>query len=168
MNHKEKKRLMKLRKKLKKNSPKFRRVESWRHKKVKDSWRKPRGLDNKSRQHKKSGIKSPNIGYRSPKKVRGLHPSGLKDILVMHKSDLENLNPNVHGVRVSSKLGGRKKINLIEYAIDEGFRVFNLGLEMQTGFEEEFADLDEEGEYLDEEFEDIDEIEDLEDEDEEI
>ncbi len=160
MNYNEKERLLKIRKKSKKHNPSFRRVESWRKVKVKDSWRKPRGIDNKSRRHKKSGIKSPNPGYRSPKDVRGTHPSGLEDVLIMHKNDLVSLKPTKHGVRISTKLGGRKKIELIEHALDLGFKVFNLGITMQEDLldTEDIVD-DEELEEL-EDYEEIDEDED--------
>ena len=47
------KRLMELRKKMNKTRPSFRRVESWRYKRVKDPWRKARGIDSKTRKKKK-------------------------------------------------------------------------------------------------------------------
>ena len=56
------KRLMELRKRMNKKRPSFRRVESWRYKRVKDSWRKARGIDSKTRKKKKSGVKSPTVG----------------------------------------------------------------------------------------------------------
>ena len=71
---KQDKRLMELRKEINKKRPSFRRVESWRYKRVKDSWRKARGIDSKTRKKKKLGVKSPTMGYRGPKKVRGIHP----------------------------------------------------------------------------------------------
>ena len=46
------KRLMELRKNMNKKRPSFRRVESWRYKRVKDSWRKARGIDSKTRKKK--------------------------------------------------------------------------------------------------------------------
>jgi len=45
----EKQRLMKLRKRIKKKRPHFKRFESWRFVRIKDQWRKPRGIDNKMR-----------------------------------------------------------------------------------------------------------------------
>ncbi|MFQ6119435.1 MAG: eL32 family ribosomal protein, partial [Methanosarcinales archaeon] len=41
---KDKKRLLKVRKKQKKKKPKFKRTDSHKKKKLKDNWRKPRGL----------------------------------------------------------------------------------------------------------------------------
>ncbi len=122
------KRLMELRKKINKKRPSFRRVESWRYKRVKDSWRKARGIDSKTRKKKKSGVKSPTVGYRGPKKVRGLHPSGYEEVRINTKEDLSNLNKKKHGIKISGKLGAKKRIALIDYCQKRGFKVLNLGI----------------------------------------
>jgi large subunit ribosomal protein L32e len=124
----DKERLLELRKKLKKKKPSFRRAASCRYKRVKDSWRKARGIDSKTRKKKKSGVKSPNIGYRTPKDVRGLHPSGYEEVRVINKKDLEKLSPKKHALKISSRLGARKRIPLIDYAQSKGFKILNLGI----------------------------------------
>jgi len=155
--------LMELRKKMKKKRPKFRRVESWRYKRVKDSWRKARGIDSQTRKKTKSGVKSPNVGYRTPKEVRGLHPSGYEEVRVITKKDLEGLNPKQHAIKISSRLGTRKRIPLIDYAQKRGFKILNLGIsqreleELEKMLETSVPELSDE-ELLDEE-----ELEDLED-----
>ncbi len=134
----EKKRLLRIRTEKRKRNPSFARYESWRYKKLKNSgWRKQRGIDNKTRRKMKMGVKSPEPGYRAPKKVRGLHPSGLEDILIMHIKDLENLTPEKHGIRISTRLGARKRIKVIEHAQDLGFKVFNTGYSKEKLFEED-------------------------------
>lgn len=124
----EKERLMELRKNKKKKNPKFRRVESWRYKRVKDSWRKARGIDSQTRKKTKSGVKSPSVGYRSPKKVRGLHPSGYEEVRVSSIDDLKGLNNRKHAIKISGKLGTKKRISLVEYAQNRGFRILNMGI----------------------------------------
>ena len=121
-------RLLELRKKIKKTRPSFRRVESWRYKRVKDSWRKARGIDSKTRKKKKSGVKSPSVGYRSPKKVRGLHPSGFIEARITTIQDLENLNKNIHAIKISGKLGSKKRMALIDICQKRGFKILNLGI----------------------------------------
>ena len=64
----QKERLLEIRKRMKKKRPSFRRVESWRYVRVKDSWRKARGIDSQTRKKTKTGVRSPSVGYRSPKK----------------------------------------------------------------------------------------------------
>lgn len=154
------KRLIELRKKMNRKRPSFRRVESWRYKRVKDSWRKARGIDSKTRKKKKLGVKSPTIGYRGPKKVRGLHPSGYIEVRVTTLEDLQNLNKNKHVIKISSKLGARKRIALTDYCQKRGFKILNLGVSrkeiemLEEMAEAPLVDLEED------EFIDIDELED--------
>ena len=124
----EKNRLLELRKLNKRKNPKFRRVESWRYKRVKDSWRKARGIDSQTRKKTKTGVKSPSVGYRSPKKVRGLHPSGYEEVRVTSIKDLKGLNNKKHAIKISGKIGARKRIPLVEYAQNRGFRILNIGI----------------------------------------
>ena len=124
----EKNRLMELRKNKKRKNPKFRRVESWRYKRVKDPWRKARGIDSQTRKKTKSGVKSPNVGYRTPKKVRGLHPSGYKEVRVSSIDDLKGLSNRKHAIKISGTLGTKKRISLVEYAQNRGFRILNVGI----------------------------------------
>jgi large subunit ribosomal protein L32e len=139
---------------MKKQRPSFQRVESWRYKRVKSSWRKARGIDSKTRRKSKSGVKSPSVGYRSPKKIRGIHPSGYEEIRVFTIKDLDNLNKNKYALKISSRLGAKKRIMLIDVAQRRGFKVLNLGISQQEleSFEallessleeDEYADIDE-------------------------
>lgn len=122
------KRLMALKKDMKKKRPSFRRVESWRHIRVKDPWRKARGIDSQTRMKTKSGVRSPSKGYRSPKKVRGIHPSGYEDIRVETLKDFENLNKKTQAVKIASNVGSRKRMVLIDHAQRNGFKVLNVGM----------------------------------------
>ncbi len=154
------KRLMELRKKMNKKKPSFRRVESWRYKRVKDSWRKARGIDSKTRKKKKSGVKSPSVGYRTPKKVRGVHPSGYEEVRVTTLKDLTNLNKKYHAIKISSKLGSKKRVALIDYCQKRGFKILNLGISqkemerLEAIVEAPLSDIE------DEDFIDIDDLED--------
>ncbi len=124
----EQKRLIELRKKISQKRPSFRRVESWRYVRVKDSWRKARGIDSRTRIKSKSGVKSPSTGYRGPKKVRGLHPSGYEEVRVQTINDMMGLNNKKHAIKISSKLGVKKRISIVDYAQSRGFKVLNLGI----------------------------------------
>jgi len=94
---------------------------------VKRGWRAAKGIDSKTRQKLKSGVKSPNVGYRTPKKIRGFHPSGLKEVIIKSPSDLENLNPKTHGIKISATVGSKKRMELIELAQSRRLKIFNLG-----------------------------------------
>ncbi|NVM17937.1 MAG: 50S ribosomal protein L32e [Candidatus Lokiarchaeota archaeon] len=144
------KRLIKLRKKIKKKRPSFRRVESWRYKRVKDSWRKARGIDSQTRKKTKTGVKSPSVGYRGPKEVRGLHPSGYEEVRVHTRNDFKGLNNKKHAIKISTKLGIKKRIGVIDYAQSRGFKVLNLGISqkeldsLEAQLESSIEDLEDE------------------------
>ncbi|MBI2126934.1 MAG: 50S ribosomal protein L32e [Thaumarchaeota archaeon] len=119
--------LLTLRKQLNQNRPKFVRPESWRYVRLHEPWRKPKGIDHKVRKSVKGWPQLVSIGYRNPRKVRGLHPSGLRDVLVHNTKDFENLNPKADAVRFASTLGGRSRAMLMEKAHQMGLRVLNPG-----------------------------------------
>jgi len=122
--HTETSSLLRTRKLLKSKKPEFVRQESWRYKRVKSSWRKPKGIDSKMRIKKKGWPKSIQIGYRSPKKVRGFHPSGLKEIIIYNVNDLERVNSE-NMVRIGGTVGMKKKLNIIKRAKELKIQIVN-------------------------------------------
>ena len=62
------------------------------------------------------------IGYRGPKAVRGLHPSGYNDILIHNINGLKNLDPSNDAIRLSSK-----RLLIINEADKLGFKILNKG-----------------------------------------
>lgn len=118
-------RALAIRKRLKRKKPDFVRQESWRYVRVKENWRRPRGIDSKMRKRVKGWPESPRIGYRGPKLARGLHPSGLREVLVFRVEELEPLNPEEHAVRISSRVGKLKRMQIFERAQELGLKVLN-------------------------------------------
>ncbi len=105
--------------------PKFRRQEWFRYRRLGEKWRKPGGGQSKLRRHFGYRWNIPSIGYRGPREVRGLHPSGFQEILVHTVRQLEGLDPARQAVRVAHGVGTRKR-ELIEKACDEkDLRVLN-------------------------------------------
>lgn len=132
MSSNEKSRLMRIRAQKKKHQPKFVRVESWRYVRVPASWRKPIGINSKTREHRKSGVKMPRVGYMVPAAVRGLHPSGYTDNLVITVAELEKLDPKVDGIRIARCLGGRKRLALVEACREKGFKILNISVDREA------------------------------------
>lgn len=120
------KRLLKLREEMNRRRPKFVRMNAWMLKRLDDAWRSPRrSLDNKIRLEKKGFPQRVKIGYRNPSEVRGLHPSGLQEVLVSTPSQLDKLNPKVHIVRISSTVGKKKRAEIINRAQALGLKIAN-------------------------------------------
>jgi len=105
--------------------PKFRRQESWRYKRVTDKWRRPHGIDSKMRKKIKGWPASPTTGYRSPKKIRGIHPSGFVETRVVTIDDLIGIDPELQAIRIAHTVGGRKRVEILTRAEEKGIHVLN-------------------------------------------
>jgi large subunit ribosomal protein L32e len=123
--------------------PKFRRQESWRYKRVGDTWRKPHGIDSKMRKKVKGWPVSPTTGYRSPKKTRGLHPSGFVETRVHSVEDLEGIDPELQAIRIARTVGGRKRVEILALAEEKGIHVLNSRTAREPEEFKESAELEE-------------------------
>lgn len=129
-------RLLRLRRRIASRRPRFRRQESWRYVRIKESWRRPRGIDSKMRLKKKGWPPSPSVGYRGPKAVRGLHPSGYEEVLVYNVGDLATIDPETQAIRIAGTVGARKRAIILAEAGRRGIKVLN------PGFEEEVEEIE--------------------------
>jgi len=136
------KRLLRIAAAKKKRKPRFRHEQAHRWIRVSDSWRKLRGIDNHAREKKKGRIVMVSAGYRSPKAVRGLHPSGYVEIRVERPADLDNLDPDIHAIMIGSSVGQRKRQVIITKAETLMLRVLNPGVPEGLEEEELFSELD--------------------------
>ncbi len=160
----DKKRLLRLKEKIKRRRPNFVRQESWRYKRVKESWRRPKGIDNKMQEKRKGYPRKVGIGYRTPKAIRGLHPSGYELVYVTNPSNLDGVDPELEAIVISSTVGRRKKQAILDKADDLRIKVINKPAREVSGEIFEEAVLEDEYELLeDEDLEGFDEEFELED-----
>lgn len=105
----------------------FLRTLWWKFPKFKNNprWVKPKGKDNKMRLKIKGYPPVVEVGYRTPKTIRGLHPSGLEPVVVSSVDMLDKLDPGRHVIYIASTVGARKRAEILRRAYDKGFRVAN-------------------------------------------
>ncbi len=126
-----------------KDKKKFKRQNSHKFGRVDESWRRPRGKHSPMRRKEGHAPKMPGKGYQSPEDVRGLHPSGLEDVLVHTPDELDELDPEEHAVRIGSTVGGRKRAVIAETADEMGLKLLNYSVEEDEDAADNDADNDE-------------------------
>jgi len=119
------KRLLMLKLEMARRRPLFRRQEWFRYKKLGDAWRKPKGKHSKLREHRKYRPPVVDSGFRGPRAVRYLHPSGYRDVLVHNEKELEKLDPSTDAIRIGASVGMRKREIIEKRAVELGFKILN-------------------------------------------
>jgi len=105
--------------------PAFKRQEWYRYKMLGEEWRRPRGIHSKMRRGFKRRPPMVEIGYRGPKAVRGLHPSGFEEVMVYNADSLEKIDPKVQAIRIGGTVGVKKRLVIEARAAELGIRVLN-------------------------------------------
>jgi large subunit ribosomal protein L32e len=122
-------RLLKVRKKQKLKKPHFVQTDQHKKKRLKDTWRKPKGLHNKKRQYILGKGEMARPGYGSPTAVKGLHPSGFSEVLLDRIQDVDNVDPNTQAIRIARTVGQRKRLEILKKAKSMGLKILNPPLE---------------------------------------
>lgn len=104
---------------------KFERQNSRKHKRMNEKWRKPKGSHSKVRRELKNKKSVPKSGRRSPKEIRGVHPSGYKDVLINKPKDLKDLDPEKEAVRIAGGVGKKKREKISEEAEKKDIKILN-------------------------------------------
>ncbi|QLC32912.1 50S ribosomal protein L32e [Halarchaeum sp. CBA1220] len=114
-----------LNKRRREGKPQFNRQDYHKKKRTPTSWRRPRGQLSKQRRGIKGKGPKVEAGFRTPKAVRGKHPSGFEEVRVHNADDLDGVDPDTEAVRIASKVGARKRETIEEQAEEAGIRVLN-------------------------------------------
>jgi large subunit ribosomal protein L32e len=67
----------------------------------------------------------PTPGYGSPAAVRGLHPSGFREVLVYNATSLSGLDPETVAIRIGGTVGLRTRTKIQAIALEQGLKVLN-------------------------------------------
>ena len=116
----------------KRKLPKFRRQEWFRFVRLGERWRRPRGRDSKMRLCRKGKPPMVSVGYRGPKPLRGLHPSGLIELHVRNPHEVERADAGKHVVRIAAGVGKRKRGLILARSRERGIRVLNPGRKLEA------------------------------------
>ncbi len=105
--------------------PRFSRQLAATYKRLAEKWRKPRGMQSKMRKHKKGKGVMPSISYATPKKLRYLHPSGFKEVLVYNVNELSKINPEIEAIKIASVVGKKKRQEILKKSEELKIKVLN-------------------------------------------
>ncbi len=117
--------LLILKKKAKKRKPVFLRQEAHLRVKLADKWRKPKGIQSKMRRKHASKRKSPCVGFRTPKSLRGMDQTGLNIMRVKNVSDLQALDAKTDAAIVAN-VGKKKKLEIIKKLLELKIKILNI------------------------------------------
>merc|ERR1711920_181627 len=113
--------------KIKKHKKTFKRMQSDRKVTVKESWRRPKGIDCRTRRKFKGTIPMPNIGYGTNKKHRHILPNGFKKFLIHNVKELEMLmmHNRTYCAEIAHDVSALKRKSIVERARQLNINVTN-------------------------------------------
>ena len=124
------------RKQIKSKKPDFLAQDTHKKKRIRQRWKRPRGLQSKVRLNKRGYRRGVSTGWRSPKSVRGLSPEGLIQVRVETLAQLEALDPKTQGAIVSGRVSIRTKKALYDAATAKKITILNRDAKV---FEDRYA-----------------------------
>jgi large subunit ribosomal protein L32e len=119
---------------VKKRTKRFVRHQSDRYHKLKPSWRKPKGIDNRVRRRFKGVNLMPSIGYGSNKKTRHMLPNGFYKFTVSNVKELEVLlmSNRRYAAEIAHNVASKKRKAIVERAQQLDIKVLNAGARLRT------------------------------------
>ena len=108
---------LKIRAEVKKRKPTYKRVQSHQFAKLSEvKWRKPKGMGNKVRGQRRGKPSMPQVGFGSPKEVRGFNKAGFKEVVVNNVADLSKVDTKIEIAVISSTVGVKKRLEILTQA----------------------------------------------------
>ena len=104
----------------------FVRHDSHKKKRVGSKWRKARGIQSKMRLGMRGYRKRLQIGYGSPKAVKGMHSTGVSIMLVSSVSDLDRIDAKKQGIVIAKNIGLKKRVEMVKKAQEQKIRILNI------------------------------------------
>jgi len=119
---------------VKKRTKPFLRHQSDRYVSVKESWRRPKGIDSRVRRRFKGQFPLPKIGYGSNKKTKNLRPDGFLTFVVRNPKELELLlmHNRKYAAEVAHNVSARKRKLIIERAAQLNVKITNKNARLRS------------------------------------
>ena len=119
---------------VKKKTNKFKRHQSDRFNTVKESWRRPKGIDSRVRRKFKGKTLMPNIGYGSNKKTKHLLKDGFRKFVINNVADLEMLlmYNRTYAAEVAHSVSRKTREDILNRAKILDIKVTNAAARMRT------------------------------------
>ncbi|RUS20592.1 putative 60S ribosomal protein L32 [Jimgerdemannia flammicorona] len=119
---------------VKKRRATFKRHQSDRYKSVKESWRKPKGIDNRVRRRFKGQAPMPKIGYGSARATRHLLPNGFRKFVVSNVRELELLlmHNRSYAAEIAHGVSSQNRIAIVERAAQLNVKVTNANARLRS------------------------------------
>jgi large subunit ribosomal protein L32e len=90
-----------------------------------ESWRRPKGLQSKQRRHYGYRPFVVRIGYGSPRRTRGLTPTGFRPVIVRTDGEITKIDPTREAVIIARTVGTRRRLVLEEACRKLGIHILN-------------------------------------------
>merc|ERR1711939_329446 len=112
---------------VKKKTNTFKRHQSDRYVKVTESWRKPKGIDNRLRRKFRGMTRMPKIGYGSNSQTKHVLQNGFKKFRVFNTSDLELLlmHNRTYAAQIAHNVSSAKRRAIVDRAAQLNIKVLN-------------------------------------------
>uniref|UniRef100_A0A1B6C534 60S ribosomal protein L32 n=1 Tax=Clastoptera arizonana TaxID=38151 RepID=A0A1B6C534_9HEMI len=119
---------------LKKRTKRFIRHQSDRYIKLKQNWRKPKGIDNRVRRRFKGQFLMPSIGYGSKKNTKHMLPTAFRKVLVHNVKELEVLmmQNRKYCAEIAHGVSSKKRKSIVERAQQLSVRVTNANARLRS------------------------------------
>lgn len=119
---------------VKKRTRKFKRHQSDTKIRVKESWRRQKGIDSRVRRKWRGKVTMPNIGYGSNKKTRHMLPNGFYKFLVHNVRELDMLmmQNRVYCAEIAHGVSSRNRIAILDRAAQLAIKVTNAGARVKV------------------------------------
>ena len=118
--------LLDLRERRKAKKPNFIRQDAHKKSRLEVKWRKPKGLHSKMWLRRSGRLTRVSVGFGSPNKVRYLHKSGLRCVVVHSANELKRINKEKDGVIIAKTVGLRKRVEILKQIKGMGISLLNI------------------------------------------